>query len=51
MEARDIFRNISPLDHRYSLSEEALFKSLSAWLSEEASVAACVRAEIALVTA
>ena len=51
MEARDIFRNISPLDHRYSLSEEALFKSLSSWLSEEASVAACVRAEIALVTA
>jgi adenylosuccinate lyase len=51
MEARDIFRNISPLDHRYSLSEEALFKSLSSWLSEEASVAACVRAETALVTA
>jgi adenylosuccinate lyase len=51
MEARDIFRNISPLDHRYSLSEEALFKSLSSWLSEEASVTACVRAEIALVTA
>jgi adenylosuccinate lyase len=51
MEARDIFRNISPLDHRYSLSEEALFRALSSWLSEEASVTACVRAETALVAA
>ncbi|MDR1588425.1 MAG: adenylosuccinate lyase [Treponema sp.] len=51
MEARDIFRNISPIDHRYSISEESLFDSLVPWLSEEASVAACVRAEIALVVA
>jgi adenylosuccinate lyase len=51
MEARNIFRNISPLDHRYSVSEEALFASLVPWLSEEAAVTACVRAEIALVTA
>jgi adenylosuccinate lyase len=51
MEARNIFRNISPLDHRYSISEEDLFDSLVPWISEEASVAACVKAEIALVIA
>ncbi|MDR2110133.1 MAG: adenylosuccinate lyase [Spirochaetaceae bacterium] len=51
MEARDIFRNISPLDHRYSLSEEALFDSLIPWISEEASIAAGVKAEIALMAA
>jgi adenylosuccinate lyase len=49
--ARDIFRNISPLDHRYSLSEGPLFEALADWLSEEASVAACVKAETALVCA
>jgi adenylosuccinate lyase len=49
--SRIIFQNISPLDHRYSLSEKALFESLVPWLSEEASVAACVKAEIALVLA
>jgi adenylosuccinate lyase len=51
METRDIFRNISPIDHRYSLSEKAVFDAAGAWLSEEASIAACVRAEIALVMA
>jgi adenylosuccinate lyase len=51
MEARNIFRNLSPLDHRYSLSEEAVFEALVPWISEEASVAACVKAEIALVAA
>jgi adenylosuccinate lyase len=51
MEARSIFRNISPIDHRYSVSEEALFNSLSAWLSEEAAISACVKAEIALAAA
>jgi adenylosuccinate lyase len=49
--SRNIFRNISPLDHRYSISEDALFDSLVPWLSEEASVAAGVKAEIALVIA
>ncbi|GHV62014.1 adenylosuccinate lyase [Spirochaetia bacterium] len=49
--SRNIFRNISPIDHRYSISEEALFDSLVPWISEEASVAACVRAEIALMIA
>jgi adenylosuccinate lyase len=46
-----IFRNISPIDHRYSISEAALFDALVPWLSEEASVAACVKAEIALMAA
>jgi adenylosuccinate lyase len=51
MEARSIFRNISPLDHRYSISEAALFDALTPWLSEEAAVAACVKAELALIRA
>ncbi|MDR2027983.1 MAG: adenylosuccinate lyase [Treponema sp.] len=51
MEARNIFRNISPLDHRYSLSEETLYNALVPWLSEEAAVAACVKAETALIIA
>jgi len=49
--SRSIFRNISPLDHRYSISEETLFNALVPWISEEASVRACVKAEIALVIA
>ena len=48
---RSIFNNISPLDHRYSLSEEKLFNALVPWISEEASVRACVKAEIALIIA
>jgi len=48
---RSIFQNISPLDHRYSLSEESLFDALVPWISEEASVRACVKAEIALIAA
>jgi adenylosuccinate lyase len=51
MEARNIFQNISPIDHRYSISEKALFDSLGAWISEEASIASTVKAEIALVIA
>jgi len=51
MEARNIFQNISPIDHRYSISESTLFKSLVPWISEEASIAACVKAEIALIYA
>jgi adenylosuccinate lyase len=49
--ARSIFQNISPLDHRYSVSEKAVFDSLSPWLSEDAAAAACVKAEIALCLA
>ncbi|MDR1469962.1 MAG: adenylosuccinate lyase [Spirochaetaceae bacterium] len=48
---RPIFQNISPLDHRYSLSEKAVFEGLAAWLSEEAAVTACVKAEAALCLA
>ncbi len=51
METRSIFCNISPIDHRYSISEKALFDALVPWLSEEASIHACVKAEIALVLA
>jgi adenylosuccinate lyase len=51
MELRSIFQNISPLDHRYSISEQAVFDALVPWLSEEASIAACVKAEAALVVA
>ena len=49
MEKRNIFLNISPLDHRYSLSNPALWASLSAILGEEASVHYCARVEIALL--
>jgi adenylosuccinate lyase len=48
---RSIFKNISPLDHRYSLSEESLFNAMVPWISEEAALRACVKAEIALVIA
>ncbi len=51
MEARNIFRNLSPIDHRYSISEKTLFDSLVPWISEEAAIASCVKAEIALVKA
>ena len=51
MEARNIFSSISPIDHRYSISEPEVFQALVPWLSEEASVAACVKAEIALICA
>lgn len=51
METRNIFLNISPLDHRYSLSESAVFDRLSAHISEQASIISCARAEIALVKA
>lgn len=43
--------NISPLDHRYSVSERPVFDALGAYLSEEASIKACATAEIALVKA
>ncbi|MDR1390119.1 MAG: adenylosuccinate lyase [Treponema sp.] len=51
METREIFRNLSPLDHRYSVSEKAVFDALVPWLSEEAAIAACLKAEAALVMA
>jgi adenylosuccinate lyase len=51
METRDIFLNISPLDHRYYLSERSLFDKLSLYLSESASIGFCAKAEAALMKA
>jgi adenylosuccinate lyase len=51
MESRGIFLNLSPLDHRYSLSNPELFSALSARLGEEASIRACARVEVALLKA
>lgn len=51
MDSRSIFLNISPLDHRYSLSESAVFDSLSSYISEQAAVISCAKAEIALIKA
>ena len=51
MDARSIYQNISPLDHRYSLSDPALFARLSAILGEEASIKYCARVEVALLKA
>lgn len=51
METRNIFLNISPIDHRYSLSESAVYDKLAAHISEQAAVISCARAEIALVKA
>ncbi|MDR0409787.1 MAG: adenylosuccinate lyase [Spirochaetaceae bacterium] len=48
---RSIFQNISPLDHRYSISEKDIFDAVGDWLSEEASIRACLKAEAALVLA
>jgi adenylosuccinate lyase len=49
MEERSIYSNISPLDHRYSLSNKEDFSRLSAYLSEDALIRYCARAEIALL--
>jgi adenylosuccinate lyase len=47
---RDIFENISPLDHRYSLREEE-FSSYSKYLSEKAKIKYQAEVELALVKA
>lgn len=49
METRNIFENISCIDHRYSLSEAEVFNSLSKYISEEASIRSCAKCEAALV--
>lgn len=51
METRNIFSNISPLDHRYSLADPSVFKNMSRYISEEAAIISCAQAEIALVKA
>ncbi|MGN0728098.1 lyase family protein [Treponema sp.] len=49
METRNIFENISCIDHRYSLSEASVFSGLSKYISEEASIRSCALCEAALV--
>jgi adenylosuccinate lyase len=49
MESRNIFANLSPLDHRYSLSDPQLFQRLSSCLSEDATVRSCLQVELALL--
>jgi adenylosuccinate lyase len=49
MQPHDMFRNLSPLDHRYWQANEALFEGLADILSEEASVGQCVRVEATLL--
>jgi adenylosuccinate lyase len=49
METRDIYLNLSPLDHRYYSSNKELFKKLSAFLSEKAAVRYQAEVELALL--
>jgi adenylosuccinate lyase len=49
METRDIFENLSPLDHRYWIANREIFEELSSILSENAQVRWCARAEAALL--
>ena len=49
MEPRDIFDNLSPLDHRYWQANKEVFDALSERLSEAAQVRTCARVEAALV--
>ena len=49
METRNIFENITCIDHRYSLSEAEVFNGLSKYISEEASIRSCAKCEAALV--
>ncbi|GMO42196.1 MAG: lyase family protein [Treponemataceae bacterium] len=51
MTERNIFLNISPIDHRYSLSEGNVHAALEQYISEDAAVRSCAIAEIALVKA
>lgn len=51
METRNIFENLSPVDHRYSMSEAESFAGLSKYISEEASIRSCAKCEAALVKA
>lgn len=46
---RNVFLNISPLDHRYYLSNREVFDSLELYLSETAAIRYCIRVEIALL--
>ena len=48
---RDIFKNISPLDHRYFLANRETMEKLSLYLSEEAAIRYSIRVETALLKA
>lgn len=48
---RDLFDSISPLDHRYYASAPELFRRLSSYLSESATIRYQARVEAALVRA
>ncbi len=49
MESRPVFRNLSPLDHRYYDANEQAFSQLADHLSEDGLVRYCVRVEAALL--
>jgi len=49
MEHIALFKNLSPLDHRYYLANRELFNDLALYLSEEASITYCIKAEAALL--
>lgn len=49
MKARNIYHNLSPLDHRYYTANKELFERLSGYLSEEAGIRYALRVEAALV--
>ncbi len=51
MESRSIFKNLSPLDHRYYLSNRDVFSKLEGFLSEEAGIRYCAKVEAALLKA
>ncbi|MBN1799851.1 MAG: adenylosuccinate lyase [Spirochaetales bacterium] len=51
MEKKNIFLNLSPLDHRYYLSNREVHEALGTYLSEEAAVRYCLKVEIALLKA
>ena len=48
-ESRSIYRNLSPLDHRYYLENREAFDRLADFLSEEAVVRCYARVEVALL--
>ena len=48
-ESRSLFRNLSPLDHRYYLENREPFDRLADFLSEEAAVRYYARVEVALL--
>jgi adenylosuccinate lyase len=47
--ARIIYRNLSPLDHRYYLANKETFEELSDYLSEDANIRYLLRTEAALL--